>query len=195
LSANNFLFDAAPYGDGAFKRSLGVSGLGAPALTPQEAIMERAVMLDIAGTNGTVKAKPRRRASKPKASPTVGMGRGRRVLTVGLGCGIPGLSLSLSSIGGRLLEDGHTALGSSALALCTSVLAVSLSHLAWAVLDITGSARWQAWCLAVAVDLSLVLGELSRVQGFGLWLVPVVMGSVTVVSAVLNCWAFLRSER
>jgi hypothetical protein len=40
-----------------------------------------------------------------------------------------------------------------------------------------------------------VLGELSRVQGFGLWVVPVVMGSVTVVSAILNTWAFLRAER
>jgi hypothetical protein len=104
--------------------------------------MERAVMLDIAGTNGTVKAKPRRRANKPKAAPGAVMGRGRRLLTVGLGCGIPGLSLSLSSIGGRLLEEGHTALGTAALTLCCSVLAVSLSHLAWAIQDITGSARW-----------------------------------------------------
>jgi hypothetical protein len=48
---------------------------------------------------------------------------------------------------------------------------------------------------AVAVDLSLVLGELARVAGFDLWVVPVVMGSVTLVSAMLNCWAFLRAER
>jgi hypothetical protein len=114
---------------------------------------------------------------------------------VGLGCGIPGLSLSLLSIGGRLLEQGYHGLGGAALALCCSVLAVSLSHLAWAIADITGSARWQAWCLAVAVDLSLVLGELARVEGFGLWVAPVVVGSVTVISAVLNCWAFLRAER
>jgi hypothetical protein len=60
---------------------------------------------------------------------------------VGLGAGIPGLSLALSSIGGRLLEQGHGYLGCGAMALCCSVLAVSLSHLAWAVRDITGSAR------------------------------------------------------
>lgn len=158
--------------------------------------MDRAGVLEIGGTNGQAKARPRRRASKPK--PVVvgqGPGWGRRWLTVGLGCGIPGLSLSLSSIGGRLLEQGYVGLGSPALALCRSVLAVSLSHLAWAVADITGSARWQAWCPAVAVDLSLVLGELAHVQGFTLWVVPVVMGSVTIVSAVLNCWAFLRAER
>ena len=42
------------------------------------------------------------------------------------------------------------------LAVCCVVLAVSLSHLAWAVRDITGSARWQSWFLAAAVDISLV---------------------------------------
>jgi hypothetical protein len=83
----------------------------------------------------------------------------------------------------------------AALGLCCSVLAVSLSHLAWAVRDITRSAWWQAWCLAAAIDLSLVLGELAGVAGFELWVVPVVMVSVTVVSAVLNCWAFLRHCR
>src|SRR5262249_39083290 len=129
--------------------------------------MERAGVLDIGGTNG--RAKPRRRASKPKPVAAQGSGRGRRWLTASLGGCIPGLSLSLSSVGGRLVEQGYGTLGGSALALCCSVLAVSLSHLAWAIRDITGSARWQAWCLAVAVDLSLVLGELARVEGFGLW--------------------------
>jgi hypothetical protein len=37
-----------------------------------------------------------------------------------------------------------------------------------------------------------VLGELAGVAGFRLWVVPTVMVAVTVVSAVLNCWAFLR---
>jgi hypothetical protein len=72
------------------------------------------------------------------------------------------------------------------------VLAVSLSHLASAIQDITRSEPWQAWCLAVAVDLAVVLCELSRVAGFESWVVPVLMGCVTVASAGLNCWAFLR---
>jgi hypothetical protein len=42
------------------------------------------------------------------------------------------------------------------------------------------------------VWLSLVLGELAGIGGFRCWLVTAVMVSVTVVSAVLNCWAFLQ---
>src|SRR3984885_1571586 len=127
-----------------------------------------------------------------KAMPARSVSRARRWITVGMGCGIPCLSLALSSIGGRLCMGGRLLLGGSALGLCCAVLAVSLSHLAWAVRDITGSARWQSWCLAGAIDLSLVLGELAAVAGFSLWVVPVVMVAVTAVSAVLNCWAFLR---
>jgi hypothetical protein len=111
---------------------------------------------------------------------------------VAIGCGIPCLSLALSSIGGQLIQSGERALGVGVLGLCCAVLAVSLSHLAWAVKDITKSRGWQSWCLAGAIDLSLVLCELALVAGFSLWVVPVVMVSVTVVSAVLNCWAFLR---
>jgi hypothetical protein len=116
----------------------------------------------------------------------------RSRITMGIGVGIPCLSLSLSSIGGRLLQEGHWALGAGSLVLCCSVLAVSLSHLAWAIRDITRSSWWQSWCLAAAVDLSLILGELASVSGFDLWVVPVVMIAVTAVSAVLNCWAFMR---
>jgi hypothetical protein len=144
------------------------------------------------GTNGAVVAtrKPRR---KPRAVVTArAVGRGRVCITVGMGCGVPVLSLALSSIGGQLVAQGHGVLGGGALVLCCSVLAVSLSHLAWAVRDITRSAWWQSWCLAAAIDLSLVLGELAGVAGFSCWVVPAVMVSVTVVSAVLNCWAFLR---
>lgn len=122
------------------------------------------------------------------------VGRWRWWLTVSMGCGIPCLSLALSSIGGRLLVQGHRLLGLGAMGLCCTVLAVSLSHLAWAVKDVTRSKGWQAWCLAVAIDLSLVLGELSMVSGFELWVVQVVMVAVTVCSAVLNCWAFLRGD-
>ena len=93
-----------------------------------------------------------------------------------------------------MLEQGLYALGAAALLLCCAVLAVSLSHLAGAIRDITRSATWQAWSLAVAVDLSMVVCELSRVAGFELWVVPVLLGAVTVASAGLNCWAFLRHK-
>jgi hypothetical protein len=116
----------------------------------------------------------------------------RRWLTVGMGCGIPGLSLALSSIGGMLLRGGQVWLGGGSLALCGAVLSVSLSHLAAAVQDITRSAVWQSWCLAVAVDVTLVLCELARVSGDEGLLVPVLMACVTAASMGLNCWAFLR---
>jgi hypothetical protein len=151
------------------------------------------VDLGAAERNGVVKSK---RTRKPTAAASAkGSAPVRRWLTLGMGCGIPCLSLSLSSIGGRLLEQGHAWLGAGALVLCCCVLTVSLSHLAWAIQDIIRSARWQGWALAIAVDLSLVLGELSRVAGFDLWVVPALMFSVTVASAVLNCWAFLRGGR
>jgi hypothetical protein len=140
------------------------------------------------------KRKPRgKAAARGAAVPTLRAGL-RRWLCVGMGCGIPLLSLSLSSIGGRLLVEGHRGLGAAMLGLCCAVLAVSLSHLAWAIGDITRSARWQSWCLAVAVDLSLVLGELALVSGFTSWAVYAVMASVTGASAALNCWAFLRHK-
>jgi hypothetical protein len=127
-----------------------------------------------------------------KATAPVSANKVRQGITLGMGCGIPCLSLALSNIGGRLVGEGHCVLGTGAMLLCCGVLAVSLSHLAWAVRDITRSAWWQSWCLAVAIDLSLVLGELASVAGFDSWLVSGVMMSVCVVSAVLNCWAFLR---
>lgn len=135
---------------------------------------------------------PRKPRAKRTAKREKAVSRARVGITVGMGCGVPGLSLALSSIGGRLLVEGHVGLGAGALGLCCLVLAVSLSHLAWAVRDITRSAWWQSWCLAGAIDLSLVLGELAGVAGYESWVVAAVMVAVTLVSAVLNCWAFLR---
>jgi hypothetical protein len=153
---------------------------------------ERQSVLELGtGRNGAAR-KPR---GKRPVVTSARVSRMRQAITVGMGCGIPCLSLALSSIGGRLIEEGHRYLGGAALVLCCGVLAVSLSHLAWALRDITRSAWWQAWALAVAIDVSLVLGELASVAGFRLWLVPVVMVAVCVVSAVLNCWAFLRHSK
>lgn len=145
--------------------------------------------------NGTAKRPARKQQSNRSQTGGRSIGRARYWITVGMGCGIPSLSLALSIIGGRLCREGFTGLGVGALGLCCSVLSVSLSHLAWAVRDITRSATWQSWALALAIDSSLVLGELAGVAGFQLWVVPAVMVCVTVVSAVLNCWAFLRHGR
>jgi hypothetical protein len=141
----------------------------------------------------TVRLAARRERAKVRRLVTAA--KARRWITVGVGCGIPLQALALSSIGGRLMVEGQVGLGAGALGLCCSVLAVSLSHLAWAIQDITGSARWQSWCMAAAVDLSLILGELAGVAGFELWVVPVVMVAVTVASACLNCWAFLAGHK
>jgi hypothetical protein len=71
------------------------------------------------------------------------------------------------------------------------VLALSLSHLAAAIRDITRSARWQAWCLAVAVDVAVIVAELVRVSGQGGAVQWGMMAALTGASAVLNCWGFL----
>lgn len=141
--------------------------------------------MELNGRMPAVKPKPRKPAKAPRSGP-------RKWLTVGTGCGVPVFSLAMSSIGGRLITSGYMVLGAGAMGLCCTVLAVSLSHLAWALKDVTRCARWQSWCLAVAIDLSLVLCELAGVAGFSLWVVPCVMAAVTVTSAALNCWAFLR---
>jgi hypothetical protein len=116
-------------------------------------------------------------------------------MTVGMGCGIPLLSLSLSTISGTLARSGHGVLSGAAALLTASVLSVSLSHLAWAVREITGSPRWASWALAIAFDVALVLGESTRVYASdaGLeQLVTAVMVAVCGLSMLLNCWAFFK---
>jgi hypothetical protein len=116
-------------------------------------------------------------------------------LTVALGVFIPLMSLCLSKIAGTLAGSGFYALAVFASGIGVAVLAVSLSHLAWAVRDVTGSGPRASWALAVALDLSLVLCELVHVSAAaaGLdavcWCVVVV---VAVFSMVLNCHAFLN---
>ncbi len=126
----------------------------------------------------------------------------RLFLTLGMGVWIPLFSLALSYVGGNLMREGISntnaimiGLASFSFALMTCVLSVSLSHLAWAVEDITKSHRWASWALALAFDLALVLGELCHVSaeeaGVGK-VVTVLMATVCVLSMFLNCWAFLK---
>lgn len=155
------------------------------------------VLNRVEGVNGThekPKGKPRKRTRKPAVKPVVPMPTYKRWVTVAMGCGIPTLSLSLSSIGGALIENRLPYLGAGALALTCGVLAVSLSHLAAAIRDITKSAVWQAWALAVVIDCSLVVCELTRVAGFASWVVPAVMIGVTAFSMLLSCHAFLNHD-
>jgi hypothetical protein len=117
-------------------------------------------------------------------------------VTIAMGIAIPLLSLTLSKMGGTLLNT-NLILAMMAFGLMTAVLAVSLPHLAWSISDITRSDRRSAWCLAVALDLSLVLCELVGVYaseaGLGGY-ATVMLFSVVAGSAVLNCWAFLKSH-
>jgi hypothetical protein len=117
--------------------------------------------------------------------------------TVMMGVAIPLLSLGLSHTGGSLCREGGlavTTLGVFAFLLMGCVLTVSLSHLAWAVEDITRSPRWASWLLAVTFDLLLVLGELVHVAAEASpvgAVVTTMMVAVAAMSMFLNCWAFL----
>jgi hypothetical protein len=171
--------------------------------------METNRVLDLSpSTNGT--AKPGRK-SRPKASaPAADTHRGRpRVMsasiarqvrigaTLVMGISMPLLSITLSYCGGTLLRHDCCGLAALAFGLMGCVLAVSLSHLAWAIQDITRSPRWASWSLAVAFDLALVLAELCDVsaESAGLGAVTTcLMIAVCALSMGLNCWAFLQHE-
>jgi hypothetical protein len=117
-----------------------------------------------------------------------------KYLTIAMGASVPLLSLSLSSLGGSLLAGGAWSLGLVALLLCVCVLGVSLSHLAWAIGDITKSPAWANWALAIATDTTLVVGELAGVFAADIdvyFLRLGLMVAVTVASQMLNVWAFL----
>ncbi len=137
------------------------------------------------------KVKPATQASK---RPMVSVSQYRKPITIILGCGIPGASLFLSARAGVMLEAGSVVLGSASLLLCGVILAVSLSHLSGAIEDITGSSKWQSWAMALSVDASLILCELATVHGHGGFAVVAFMIAVTVISALLNVWAFLRHK-
>jgi hypothetical protein len=153
----------------------------------------------VPSVNGTARhAGPPPRSKKPAARPVasaVTAGRIKFYATVTMGVLLPLLSLGLSNVGGNLFRHDQAALAAFALVLMGCVLVVSLSHLAWAIQDITRSPLWACWLLAVAFDLLLVLGELCHVaaEGAGVGLVTsAMMGVVCLVSMFLNCWAFLR---
>jgi hypothetical protein len=122
--------------------------------------------------------------------------RFKQAMTVGLGCGIPLLSLTLSKISGTLATAHMIALPLFGFALMIAVLAVSLPHLAWAISDITRSGSRASWSLAIALDLFIVLCEFVHVfaSDCGLdWLLMAGMATVVIFSMLLNCWAFFKA--
>jgi cytochrome c biogenesis protein CcdA len=129
------------------------------------------------------------------SKPTTASAKFKVGMTLALGCGIPVLSLALSMIAGTL-ANRVPLLALFAFGLMIAVLMVSLPHLRWAISDITKSERLASWCLAVALDLSLVLCELTHVYaddcGLGL-VVNCVMLAVCLASMALNCWAFFKA--
>lgn len=152
-------------------------------------------------TTTTPKAK---RVRKPRAKKTAAPTTApvveptyKRHLTIALGVAIPVLSLAASRVAGTLALHGHWSLAAFGAVVGVAVLAVSLSHLAWSVRDITGSGHKASWALAVALDCSLVLCELVHVTaadaGLGVvcW---VLMVGVAAFSMVLNCHAFLNHK-
>ncbi len=140
------------------------------------------------------KAKPER-AAKP--APAAAASRYKLNLTVALGVFIPVMSLATSKVAGTLAGQQHFALAAFGAAIGVAVLAVSLSHLAWAIRDVTGSGPRAAWALAVALDCSLVLCELVHVTAAEVGLGAVcwcVLLAVAGFSMVLNCHAFLNHK-
>ena len=162
----------------------------------------------IDGPTAVATAEPRAtRKRRPKAvtgtGPTpapqpVAVSRYKFNLTIALGVFIPVMSLATSKIAGTLAAHGHYALAAFGANIGVAVLAVSLSHLAWAVRDVTGSGPRASWALAVALDCSLVLCELIHVGANSAGLNAVCWCVVVVVagfSMVLNCHAFLNNHR
>lgn len=147
--------------------------------------------------------KHRAKAATPPARPTqrwrVSSVQVKTWATVTMGVVIPLLSLGLSHTGGTLLREGGsysvTTLALLSFLLMGCVLTVSLTHLAWAVEDLTRSPGWASWLLAVTFDLLLVLGELVHVaaEGSGAGsIVTAMMAAVCGLSMFLNVWAFLH---
>lgn len=138
--------------------------------------------------------KPRK---KTQAERSAELAHLRKGIAVTLGIAIPAMSLTLSHIAGTLANE--LAVLAAFIGLCgCSVLVVSLSHLAEAIADATGAEKWQAWALAVTLDLGIVGCELSHIYSANeaLWFWTTgLMVVVMLFSMLLNCYAFLKHTR
>ena len=121
----------------------------------------------------------------------------RKAIAVTLGIAIPAMSLTLSHIAGTLANECWP-LAMFLGATGCSVLVVSLSHLAEAIADATGAERWQAWALAITLDLGIVGCELSHVFTANeslWWWTTGLMVATMLLSMVFNVYAFLKHTR
>ncbi len=121
----------------------------------------------------------------------------RKVISVGLGIAIPALSLTLAHVAGTLVNECPGL--ALFIGICgVSILVVSLSHLAEAIHDATGAAKWQGWAIAITLDLSIIGCELSHVfsKNEALWYwTTALMVVVMLFSMILNVYAFLKKAR
>jgi hypothetical protein len=113
------------------------------------------------------------------------------VMTVSLGVFIPAISLTMSSQAANMFQAGNVVLGGAFAALVFVVLAVSLTHLAEAVEDLTGSTRFISWATAIAFDACLVAFEVAhKTVAKDDWTVTLMIAVVAIISAALNVHAF-----
>lgn len=155
-----------------------------------------ATVTPIKKTSAPKKTSTGRKRATGKRARQKQLNRLENVLTLVLGCGIPALSLALSRIAGAQFAAGHVNLAAVSAGLVLCVLAVSLSHVAEAIREVTGAERWLSWALAVAIDASLVSCEVTSVttEVEGVVCLLVIIG-VATVSAALNVYAFKLSQQ
>lgn len=135
---------------------------------------------------------------KPRKAKTNARKAFKLAITILLGIAIPALSLTLSHIAGTLAISGFYPLAIFAALCGFAILLVSLSHLSEAIKDITKASGWQAWLMAITLDLSIVCGELIGVQaevaGLHFWCTGL-MVVVGLFSMALNCHAFTMPKQ
>lgn len=152
----------------------------------------------VADASQLIKPQPQR--AKPQRAKRVDARAQRRkvlnklqsVLTLVLGVGIPGLTLGLSNLLGKLHADSaESMLTYGAAVVLASVLLVSISHVAHGIQEITRAPTLHAWCMAIAIDASLVVCEATNVMtDMAPRLCWAIIGGVAVISASLNVYAF-----
>lgn len=116
-------------------------------------------------------------------------------MTVALGVFVPAISLTMSSLAAQQFMSGGVVLGGAFAVLVGCVLLVSLTHLAEAIEDLTGSSRLISWATAITFDACLVAFEVAHKLGEGGAVVPVMIAAVAVISAALNVHAFRLAQR
>lgn len=110
-----------------------------------------------------------------------------------LAMAMPLFALVLAKVAGTLAQGGKTELACFAGTIGVSCLLVSLADCKQSIQAITGVLTWQAWAVAITVDLAIVVGELvltfAPELGLDVW-VGALMVAVGVFSMGFNAFAF-----